>query len=145
MMHYDRVWAEVDLDAVSCNIQSIQQKIQKTTKIIAVVKTDGYGHGAVPIARLLEQNQSVWGYAVATAEEALVLRENGIRKNIMILGYTFPYSYQQLIEREIRQTVFMYDVAQLLSQQAQDMGKVCKIHIKVDTGMTRIGIEPDAE
>ena len=138
MMHYDRVWAEVDLDAVSCNIQSIQQKIQKTTKIIAVVKTDGYGHGAVPIARLLEQNQSVWGYAVATAEEALVLRENGIRKNIMILGYTFPYSYQQLIEREIRQTVFMYDVAQLLSQQAQDMGKVCKIHIKVDTGMTRI-------
>ena len=72
MMHYDRVWAEVDLDAVSYNIQSIQQKIQKTTKIIAVVKTDGYGHGAVPIARLLEQNQSVWGYAVATAEEALV-------------------------------------------------------------------------
>ena len=145
MMHYDRVWAEVDLDAVSCNIQSIQQKIQKTTKIIAVVKTDGYGHGAIPIARLLEQNQSVWGYAVATAEEALVLRENGIRKNIMILGYTFPYSYQQLIEWEIRQTVFMYDVAQLLSQQAQNMGKVCKIHIKVDTGMTRIGIEPDAE
>lgn len=145
MKHYDRVWAEVDLDAVSFNIESIKRNINENTKIIVVVKTDGYGHGAVPIARTLEHDDSVWGYAVATVEEAYALREKNIKKPVLILGYTFPYSYEQMIKEEIRPTVFMYDVAQRFSQKAQELGKVCKIHIKIDTGMTRIGMQPDEE
>ena len=78
MKHYDRVWAEVDLDAIGTNIESIKKSIKPETKIIAVIKTDGYGHGAIPIARILEQDDAVWGYAVATAEEAHALREKGI-------------------------------------------------------------------
>lgn len=145
MKHYDRVWAEVDLDAISANIESIKKNIKAETKIIAVIKTDGYGHGAIPIARVLEPDDAVWGYAAATVEEAHALREKGIKKPILILGYTFPYSYERMIEEDIRPTVFMLDVAQMLSEKAQKMGKICRIHIKVDTGMTRIGMHPDEE
>lgn len=145
MKHYDRVWAEVDLDAIATNIENIKKNIKPETKIIAVIKTDGYGHGAIPIARILEQDDAVWGYAVATVEEAHELREKGIKKPMLILGYTFPYSYEKMIEEEIRPTVFMLDMAQMLSEKAQEMGKTCHIHIKVDTGMTRIGMHPDEE
>lgn len=145
MKHYDRVWAEVDLDAISANIENIKKNIKSTTKIIAVIKTDGYGHGAIPIARILEPDDAVWGYAVATVEEAHALREKGMKKPVLILGYTFPYSYERMIEEEIRPTVFMLDMAQMLSKKAQEMGKICHIHIKVDTGMTRIGIHPDED
>lgn len=143
MKHYDRAWAEIDLDALKFNIESIKKNIDKKTKIIAVIKTDGYGHGASPIARVLEREERVWGYAAATAEEAFSLREDGISKPILILGYTFPYSYGQMIEEEIRSTVFTYEAAKELSDIAVAAGKSCKVHIKIDTGMTRIGIHPD--
>lgn len=145
MKHYDRVWAEVNLDSILKNVEQIKERIQKNTKIICVIKTDGYGHGAVPIARVLENDDVIWGYAVATAEEARSLRENGIKKDILVLGYTFPYSFEQLIEDDIRPTVFMLDTARLLSECAVRLGKKCKIHVKVDTGMTRIGVQPDDE
>ena len=143
--HYDRAWAEVDLDAVLFNIENIKKDISDHTKIIAVIKTDGYGHGAEHIARILENEDRVWGYAVATAEEAYALRDSKIRKPILILGYTFPYSYERLIEDDIRPTVFMLDSAKELSDKAVMSGKKCRIHIKIDTGMTRIGIHPDDE
>lgn len=143
MKHFDRVWAEVDLDAVLFNIESIKKNINKDTKIIAVIKADGYGHGAEHIARMLEREEQVWGYAVATAEEAFSLREHKLNKPILILGYAFPYSYEQLIEYDIRPTVYMLDSAQMLSDAAVKIGKTCQIHIKIDTGMTRIGIYPD--
>ena len=143
MKHYDRAWAEVNLDAILFNIESIKKNISEHTKIIAVIKTDGYGHGAEHIARILENDDKVWGYAVATAEEAFVLRDSNIRKPILILGYTFPYSYERLIKDDIRPTVFMLDSAKELSDQAVKSGKKCRMHIKIDTGMTRIGIHPD--
>lgn len=143
MIHYDRVWAEVDLDAITHNINSIKNRMGDKAKIVAVIKTDGYGHGATQIARILETDERIWGYAVATAEEAHALRENGIHKPVLILGFTFPYSYERLIQEEVRQTVFMEDVARMLSQKALETDKVCKVHIKVDTGMSRIGISPD--
>lgn len=143
MKHYDRAWAEVNLDAILFNIESIKKNISEHTKIIAVIKTDGYGHGAEHIARILENDDKVWGYAVATAEEAFALRDSNIRKPILILGYTFPYSYERLIKDDIRPTVFMLDSAKELSDQAVKSGKKCRIHIKIDTGMTRIGIHPD--
>lgn len=145
MKHFDRVWAEVDLDAVAYNVESIKNNIKEDTKIIAVIKTDGYGHGAIPIARTLEHDEKIWGYAVATAEEAIALREKDIKKPILILGYTFPYSYEKLILNDVRLTVFMLDVAQMISEKAVELKKTCKIHIKIDTGMTRIGIHPDDE
>lgn len=143
MKHYDRAWAEIDLDALQFNIESIKRNINKETKIIAVIKTDGYGHGASHIARILENEEQVWGYAVATAEEAFSLREERIQKPILILGYTFPYSYAQMIEEGVRSTVFTYEAAKELSDVAVAAGKSCKMHIKIDTGMTRIGIHPD--
>lgn len=145
MKHYDRAWAEIDLDALQYNIESIRKNIDKKTKIIAVIKTDGYGHGASHIAKILENEEQVWGYAVATAEEAFSLREDGIQKPILILGYTFPYSYGQMIEEGVRSTVFTLETAKELSDTAVKNGKKCIIHIKIDTGMTRIGIHPDEE
>jgi alanine racemase len=145
MKHYDRAWAEIDLDAIKFNIESIKKNIKHDTSIIAVIKTDGYGHGALQIARILETDKRVWGYAVATAEEAFYLRGNNIEKPILILGYTFPYSYEEFILKNVRPTVFTYEMAQELSDKAVELGKNCKIHIKLDTGMTRIGIRPDDE
>ncbi len=145
MKHYERAWAEIDLDALQFNIESIKNSIDKAAKIIAVIKTDGYGHGAIQIARILEEEEQVWGYAVATAEEAFSLRDARIQKPILILGYTFPYSYGQIIEEEVRSTVFTYETAKELSDLAVTAGKDCRIHIKIDTGMTRIGIHPDDE
>lgn len=145
MKHYERVWAEISIDAIQQNIESIKSRISENTQIICVIKTDGYGHGALPIARFTQSDPKIWGYAVATAEEAFNLRENGIKKPILILGYTFPYSYEQMIHEEIRPTVFMYDTAKKLSDKAVQSGEKCKIHIKVDTGMSRIGIHPDEE
>lgn len=144
-MYDGRVWAEVDLDAVLFNIEAVKQRLAPDTKIMAVIKTDGYGHGALPIAEMLERDDRVWGYAVATAEEALELREGGIRKSILILGYTFPHSFEALIREEVCLTVYMYETARQLSEQAVTLGKKCRVHIKVDTGMSRIGIEPGEE
>ena len=109
---------------------------------MAVIKADGYGHGAVPIAELLETDSRVWGYAVATAEEAMTLRQNGIKKPILILAYTFPSAYEELIQKEIRLTVFTLEMASALSKEAIKQGKCCKVHVKIDTGMTRIGMQP---
>ncbi len=145
MKHYDRAWAEIDLDALHFNIEEIKKSINRTTQIIAVLKTDGYGHGAAQIARVLEAEEQVWGFAVATAEEAFALKEGGICKPLLILGYTFPYSYERLIRENVRSTVFTLETARELSSAAVKVGKECSVHLKIDTGMTRIGIHPDAE
>lgn len=142
MEHYDRVWAEIDLNAIAFNIESIKKKIQNNTQIIAVIKADGYGHGAVPIAQMLEGDDRIWGYAVATAEEAVTLREHGMKKPILILSYTFAHSYGALIQNDVRLTVFTLEMAEDLSKEAVKQGKQCKVHIKIDTGMTRIGMPP---
>ncbi len=145
MKHYDRAWAEIDLDALHFNIEEIKKSIHRTTQIIAVLKTDGYGHGAAQIARVLEAEEQVWGFAVATAEEAFALKEGGICKPLLILGYTFPYSYERLIRENVRSTVFTLETARELSSAAVKVGKECSVHLKIDTGMTRIGIHPDAK
>ena len=145
MKHYERAWAEIDLDAIEQNIKEIKRLIKDKTQIICVIKTDGYGHGAVPIARALQHDERIWGFAVATAEEAVVLREHNITKPVLILGYSFPYSYENLIKLDVRPAVYMYDTAKALSDAAVSVQKTCKVHIKIDTGMSRIGIHPDEE
>lgn len=141
--NYQRVWAEIDLDAVCYNMEQMHRNLSKNTKIIGVIKTDGYGHGAVPIGRELERLEYVSGYAVATAEEAMLLRQAGLRKPVLILGYTFPYCYEDLITYDIRPAVFREDMVQELAECARRLEKSAKVHVKVDTGMSRIGIRPD--
>ena len=142
---YQRVWAEVDLDAIWENMVHMKENIAENTNILAVIKTDGYGHGGVPIAKMLEQLDFMFGYAAATYEEAHVLREAGVKKPILILGYTFPYCYEELIREEIRPAVYRRDTVEELATAAAKVGKKAKVHIKVDTGMGRIGITPDEE
>ena len=142
---YQRVWAEVDLDAIWENMVHMKENIAEKTKILAVIKTDGYGHGGVPIAKMLEQLDFMFGYAAATYEEAHVLREAGVKKPILILGYTFPYCYEELIREEIRPAVYRRDTVEELVAAAAKVGQKAKVHIKVDTGMGSIGITPDEE
>lgn len=145
MKNYDRVYAAVDLDAVLYNMQQMKNNIAPNTKIMGIIKTDGYGHGAVPIGKELEKLEYVYGYGTASAEEAIILRNAGLKKPVLILGYTFPYCYEELINREIRPAVFRYDTLEELADCAARLKKKAKIHIKVDTGMTRVGIRPDDE
>ena len=111
-----RIQADIDLDAFRFNLDSIKKNINENTQIITVLKADGYGHGAVPLAKEAEKEERVWGIAVATVEEALELRRGGIKKPLLILGYT----YQE-------------------DRAALRKNKTVKIHIKLDTGMSRIG------
>lgn len=140
---YARGYVTVNLDAIVSNMRHMKANLAEQTKVMGVIKTDGYGHGAVPIARQLENLDFVFGYAVATPEEAGLLRGAGIKKPILILGYTFPYCYEKLVEEQIRPAVFRYDALSALGETAARMGKTLPVHIKVDTGMNRIGIRPD--
>lgn len=142
---YARGYAAVDLDKIRRNMEHMKANLEEAVKMLAVIKTDGYGHGAVPIARELEPLDFVCGFAVATPEEAYILRKAGITKPLVILGYAFPYSYPMLSEEEIRPAVFREDTLFELSRAAVLTGKNIKVHIKVDTGMSRIGISPSEE
>lgn len=137
---YNRTYAEVDLGAIRFNIQEEQKRIGTDTKIMAVVKANAYGHGDIEVAGALDD--LVDAYGVAVAEEALKLRENGIGKMILILGYTGNGWFEDTISHDISQTVYSYEMAKELSQTAQALGRKAKIHIKLDTGMSRIGFLP---
>lgn len=141
--NYKRVCAIIDLDAVCHNMEHMHQNLSDNTQMIGVIKADGYGHGAVQIGRELEKMSYVFGYAVATSEEAMILRRVGLQKPILILGYTFPYCYEDLIRYNIRPAVFREDTIDQLSECVRRMCKPVKVHVKVDTGMTRVGIRPD--
>lgn len=138
-----RIRAEIDLDAVLRNMETMHSRLRPETRMAAVVKTDGYGHGAVPIAHILEDLPWLWGYCTATFEEAQQLRNAGIRKPILILGYVFPYCYEYLGREEIRPAVFREDMLEQLSAVGERQGRPVKIFLAVDTGMNRIGIRPD--
>lgn len=140
---HKRVCAVIELDAVVENMEQMRKNLPPDTRMFAVIKANGYGHGAVRLAKKLDGLDYVFGYAVATAEEALQLRRNDIHRPILILGYTFPDCYEKLVAEDIRPTVFRLDMAEELSKEALRQGKRLKIHIKVDTGMSRIGILPD--
>lgn len=135
------VWAEVNLDNIINNIKEIKKNINGE-EIIAVVKANAYGHGAVDVAPVLIENGAD-RLAVAMLSEALELREAGIKVPILILGYTDVAFSEMLINNDIEQTVYSLDYAKELSKKAEALGKVAKIHIAVDTGMGRIGFLPN--
>ena len=135
----NRVKAVISLDAVEQNFREMRKNIAEDTKMIAVVKADAYGHGAVPIAHLIEDHDYIWGFAAATAEEAVHLRQAGITKPILILGIVFDEYFPELVQYDIRPAVCEYDEAKKLSDEAVLQNKTVHIHIALDTGMTRIG------
>lgn len=139
MKSYSRLRAEINLDAVMYNMEMMHANIKDDTKIIAVVKADGYGHGAGPIAQMLENVDYIWGYAVANLDEGCVLRKEGITKPILCLGCIFPDQFEEMIKHEIRMTVYSPELARLTSEKAVELGKDAIFHIKIDTGMSRLG------
>lgn len=145
MDKYKRVYAQINLDCISYNMQQMKNNISSNTKMIAVIKADGYGHGALPIARLIQDYDYVWGFAVATADEALILRRHNIKKPILVLGYVFSEHFDEIIKNDIRCAVFSLETAQELSKAAVKADKNYSIHLKLDTGMGRIGFLPTDE
>lgn len=141
LLKYHRVYASINLDAIYNNLISLKNNTSTNTEIIAVIKADGYGHGAVPIAYAIEDK--VLAFAVATVQEATNLKKHGIKKPVYIIGFTHESQIEDILKYDLRPTVFSYSYAKYLSEKALDAGKKIKIHIKLDTGMGRIGYQTD--
>lgn len=139
MRPYTRVYAAVDLDAVEANMKAMASGLSEGTGMMGVVKTDGYGHGAVPVAKAIDPY--VRGYGVATLEEARNLQAHGITKPILILGVTHESRFKELVKQDIRATVFERTQAEALSRMAQEVGRPAFLHLALDTGMNRIGMK----
>ena len=133
-----RTWAEIDLDALARDFQAVREAANPQAKVCCVVKADAYGHGAVRIAREFEGLGADW-FAVSNLEEALQLRLGGIQKPILVLGYTPPEEAAALSNHHISQCVYSLDYARDLSRAAEEAGATVNIHVKIDTGMSRLG------
>ena len=138
-----RVCAHIDIAAIKHNIDIMSEGLGDDTCIYVVVKADGYGHGALSIARELCDYGRVGGFCVATFSEAKELRDGGIKAPIIILGYTFPNVYDEMTAYDIRPTIISCEMAKELNEAAARIGRKAIVHIKVDTGMGRIGFLPD--
>lgn len=145
MKEYNRVYAKIDMDAAAYNMEQMKKRIGGGARLIAVVKTDAYGHGAVPLAEVFEKLDYVWGYAVASLDEGMILRKHGIKKPILVLGCVFPDQYDDMVRNDIRAAVYMEEMALGMAEAARKAGKKAYIHIKTDTGMGRIGFPVSEE
>ena len=145
MKEYNRVYAKIDMDAAAYNMEQMKKRIGGGARLIAVVKTDAYGHGAVPLAEVFEKLDYVWGYAVASLDEGMILRKHGIKKPILVLGWVFPDQYDDMVRNDIRAAVYMEEMALGMAEAARKAGKKAYIHIKTDTGMGRIGFPVSEE
>ncbi len=149
---YDRLRAKINLDAIKANFENIKARLPLNTKIIVVLKADGYGHGARVIGNFLAENSDYYMVAVAGVREAMELRREmpeycgyygmGLKKPILVLGYTDPSMYETAIENDVSLTVFDSESARIISEVAESRGMCCNIHVAVDTGMRRIGFLP---
>ena len=134
---YYRVYASVNLDNIYANMKELKDNTAPGTQMVAVVKTDGYGHGAVPVSKTIDD--LVAAYAVATIDEGLNLRRHNITKPIYILGFIYEHRIKDAIINDIRMSVFDLEMAKAISKMAVELDKKAYVHIKVDTGMSRIG------
>ena len=139
MKTYSRVYARIDLDAIAYNMEQMKLRIDGHTQIMAVIKTDAYGHGAVQVAQMLEKYDYIWGFAVATLDEAVVLRVEGNQQAILVLGCIGPDQYMEMLDNDIRMNVYTEDMAKEIANMARREGKTAYLHIKLDTGMGRLG------
>lgn len=136
---YNRAFAAINLDAVSHNLTEMKKTMESAAKIIGVIKADAYGHGAAAIGKELEPLPYIWGYAVATIEEAVSLRINKLKKPILILGTVFYEEFEAIRKYQLTPMVFSYEMAKKLSDTMHAWNQDVKIHIKIDTGMNRLG------
>ena len=141
MKNYRRVEADIDLDAIRYNIETVKRLNPPTRKTLLVIKADAYGHGAVVLAK--EMDDLADYFAVATVDEALELRRADVVKPILILGYTDESEYEAVIKNDITIAIYDYEEAEILSRMAESFGKKAKVHIKADSGMSRIGFQCD--
>lgn len=144
MKQYHRVFAEINIDNIADNLNAISDYVGHDKEVMAVIKADGYGHGAFPIVSELHKAQ-IHSIGVATLQEAISLRNHGVKNPILILGYVPKQDYDKLIEYDIMQTVYKYEMAEGISDAAVKAKKEAKIHIKIDTGMTRLGFYPNED
>ena len=140
---YHRTYAQINLDAVNHNINNVIDKIGSNAKLLAVIKADAYGHGAVEIGRLLEDRCSFFG--VACTAEALELINTGLTRPILILGYVSPCEYPKIVKNDIRIPIFSLEDAKAFSDEAVRQGKTVPFHFCIDTGMSRIGFQVNEE
>ena len=140
-MFYDNTFAAVDLDAIAHNFEAICEKAN--VPVMVILKANGYGHGAIEIARLLEDYADFFG--VSSVSEALELHSAGFTTPILILGHTQPEAFPTVVEHGFRVTIFSLEDAKALSQEACKQGKAARFHFAVDTGMSRLGFQPTEE
>lgn len=138
-VEYLRCYAQVSLEAISHNIEEVKKRLAPGVKVLAVVKADAYGHGVRAVSRHLERQVDY--FAVATLEEALELRSYGIEKPVLVLSYVSPSQYEQAVSGGITLTVDTVEQGEALARTAMRLQKKAKLHLAVDTGMTRIGFQ----
>ena len=139
MEEYRRIQADINLDAIRHNIKTVQALNPADRKTLLVIKADAYGHGSVTLAK--EMDDLADYFAVATMDEAVELRNAGIVKPILILGYTDESEYEAAVKNDITLAIYDAEEGELLSKTALKLGKTAKVHIKVDSGMSRIGFQ----
>ncbi|KAK2218337.1 alanine racemase [Clostridioides difficile] len=137
-------WAEINLDNLRFNLNNIKNLLEEDIKICGVIKADAYGHGAVEVAKLLEK-EKVDYLAVARTAEGIELRQNGITLPILNLGYTPDEAFEDSIKNKITMTVYSLETAQKINEIAKSLGEKACVHVKIDSGMTRIGFQPNEE
>ena len=140
-MEFDNTYVKIDLDAIAANFDAVRRKAG--VKVMAVIKADAYGHGAVQVARLLEGSCAFFG--VSSMPEALELRRAGLKTPILILGHTPVSAYAAAVREEVRPAIFSNEEAKALSAEAVKQGKTVPFHFAVDTGMSRIGFQVTEE
>ena len=133
-----RTWAQIDLDALEYNFKSIESKLKKDTKVLCVLKADAYGHGAGFLVKEYEKMGADW-YGVSNLDEAIERRKNGAKKPILIFGYTPSNMAHLLYKYDISQALFSLEYAQKLHEECKSKNLKLKVHLKIDTGMSRIG------
>ena len=142
MAHHRATRAEIDLQAFQHNLQTLRKYLDPQTQIMAVVKADAYGHGAIPCARIAVENGADY-LGAGVIEEGIELRENGLNAPILILGSIFPDEAEDLVRHNLATILCTQSLAQALSKEAEKQDKTVSVHIKVDTGMNRLGISPE--
>src|SRR6185295_12703161 len=143
MRDHRPTWAEIDLDALAANFHIVKNRVGADVKVMAVVKANAYGHGAVECARRLESEGADW-FGVALPEEGIELRQAGITRPILCLGGFWQAQESALIEHELTAVAYRLDTIESLDRAAREVNTTTNVHIKIDTGMGRLGVRADA-
>lgn len=137
-----RVWTDIDLGALRRNFERVRRRLEPGSEVLAVVKADAYGHGAVPVARALAGEAGLWGFGVGDSQEALELRAAGVEQPILILGTIIPDEVPQVVSHDVRACIHSMDRIRSLEDEAERQGRRVRVHLMVDTGMGRLGAQP---